>query len=88
VIEKLKTIDISTVELGTGTTPATPTANCRCSTTRRRSGSSTELSDNGINSQRAELPRRAAASNPAIRKANQEVQRKTILLAEKLGVPW
>ena len=88
VLKKLKKLNIDTVELGTGNYPGDP--HCKLSMLDNIS----ELNEfkkswrKRFLHQRAELPWQPAASRtrPAP-KHDQEVNRKTILLAEKLGVP-
>ncbi len=88
VIEKLKGLGIDTVELGTGNYPGGP----HCSLSMLESKAAIKefkqkLDDNGITISALSCHGEPLHPNPAIAKANQEVSRKTVLLAEKLGVP-
>ena len=89
VLKKLKTLQIDTVELGTGNYPGDP--HCKLSmleNNTRAEGIQEEAGRPRLPHQRAELPRQPAASRiQSTPSAMQEVSRKTILLAEKLGVP-
>jgi len=88
VIDKLKSLDISTVELGTGNYPGDP--HCKLSLLNDRKALKEfkqKLDDNGFSISALSCHGEPLHPNPAIRKANQDVQKKTILLAEKLGVP-
>ncbi len=88
VIEKLKTLGISTVELGTGNYPGDP--HCKLemlSDKKALKEFKQKLEDNGFTISALSCHGEPLHPNPDVRKANQEVQRKTILLAEKLGIP-
>jgi sugar phosphate isomerase/epimerase len=88
VIDKLKSLGISTVELGTGNYPGDP--HCKLSLLNDRKALKEfkqKLDDNGFSISALSCHGEPLHPNPAIRKANQDVQKKTILLAEKLGVP-
>jgi sugar phosphate isomerase/epimerase len=88
VIEKLKSLGISTVELGTGNYPGDP--HCKLSllgSQKALKEFKQKLDDNGFTISALSCHGEPLHPNPAIRKANQDVQKKTILLAEKLGVP-
>jgi sugar phosphate isomerase/epimerase len=88
VIEKLKILGISTVELGTGNYPGDP--HCKLSLLGNQNALQEfkqKLDDNGFTISALSCHGEPLHPNPAIRKANQDVQEKTILLAEKLGVP-
>ena len=88
VLKKLKTYDISTVELGTGNYPGD--AHCKLSMLddgKALSEFKKQIADAG-----ASISALSCHSNPlhpdaARAKHDREVSRKTILLAEKLGVP-
>jgi sugar phosphate isomerase/epimerase len=88
VIEKLKKLNIDTVELGTGNYPTDP--HCKLSLLESKSALKefkAKLDDNGFTISALSCHGEPLHPNPAIAKHNQEVNRKTILLAEKLGVP-
>ena len=88
VIEKLKGLGIGTVELGTGNYPGDP--HCKLSLLSNQKALKEfkqKLDDNGFTISALSCHGEPLHPNPAIRKANQDVQKKTILLAEKLGVP-
>ena len=88
MIEKLKNLGISTVELGTGNYPGDP--HCKLSMLSNQEALKEfkqKLDDNGFTISALSCHGEPLHPNPAIRKANQDVQKKTILLAEKLGVP-
>ena len=88
VIEKLRKLGVSTVELGTGNYPGDP--HCKLEMLNNRNALKEfkqKLEDNGITISALSSHGEPLHPNPAVAKANQEVSRKTILLAEKLGVP-
>jgi sugar phosphate isomerase/epimerase len=88
VIEKLKSKGISTVELGTGNYPGDP--HCKLSMLESKTALKEfkqKLADNGVTISALSCHGEPLHPNPAVAKAAQEVNRKTILLAEKLGVP-
>ena len=88
VIEKLKSKGISTVELGTGNYPGDP--HCKLSMLESKTALKEfkqKLSDNGFTISALSCHGEPLHPNPVVAKAAQEVSRKTILLAEKLGVP-
>ncbi len=88
VIEKLKSLDITTVELGTGNYPGDP--HCKLSMLEDEAAFQAfkdKIGANGISISALSCHGEPLHPDPAIRQANQEVQRKSILLAEKLGVP-
>lgn len=88
VIEKLKSLGVNTVELGTGNYPGD--AHCKLSLLDSKAALKEfkqKLDDNGITISALSCHGEPLHPNPAIAKAAQEVNRKTILLAEKLGVP-
>jgi sugar phosphate isomerase/epimerase len=88
VFEKLKVLNISTVELGTGNYPGDP--HCKLSMLAS-DGELTEfkkkLDDNGFSISALSSHGNPLHPDPAVAKAYQETSRKTVLLAEKLGVP-
>jgi len=88
VLEKLKSLNISTVELGTGNYPTDP--HCKLSMlsdAKALKEFKKKLDDNGFSISALSCHGEPLHPDPAVAKANQEVNRKTILLAEKLGVP-
>lgn len=88
VIKKLKSLDIDTVELGTGNYPGDP--HCKLSMLGNDSELKQfkqKLSDNGISISALSCHGNPLHPNQSVAKSNQEVSEKTILLAEKLGVP-
>jgi len=88
VIEKLKKLNIDTVELGTGNYPGDP--HCKLSMLDSKAALNDfkqRLADNGISISALSCHGEPLHPDEDKAKANQEVQRKTILLAEKLGVP-
>jgi len=88
VIEKLKGLGVSTVELGTGNYPGD--AHCKLSLLDSKSNIKEfkqKLDDSGITISALSCHGEPLHPNPAISKAAQETHRKTILLAAKLGVP-
>jgi sugar phosphate isomerase/epimerase len=88
VIEKLKKLGVSTVELGTGNYPGGPPCTLDMLSDRAALKEFKQrLEDNGITISALSCHGEPLHPNPAIAKAHQEVNRKTILLAEKLGVP-
>lgn len=88
VLEKLKTLDISTVELGTGNYPGDP--HCSLSLLDNE-GQLKEwkkkLDDSGITISALSCHGNPLHPDPAIRKGYQETSKKTVHLAAKLGVP-
>lgn len=88
VLEKLKKLGVSTVELGTGNYPGGP--HCSLEMLGNRAALKEfkqKLDDNGFTISALSSHGEPLHPDPAIAKANQEISRKTILLAEKLGVP-
>ena len=88
VLEKLKKLDISTVELGTGNYPGGPhcSLDMLASKTKLNDFKKT-IADNGFTISALSCHGDALHPNAAFAKSNQEISRKTIQLAEKLGVP-
>ncbi len=88
VLKKLKGLGVSTVELGTGNYPGDP--HCKLSMLDNPKELETfkkKLDDNGFSISALSCHGNPLHPDPNVAKANQEVSRKTILLAEKLGVP-
>jgi sugar phosphate isomerase/epimerase len=88
VIEKLKGLGVDTVELGTGNYPGNP--HCKLEMLESKAALKEfkqKLADNGITISALSCHGEPLHPDAAIAKAHQEVNRKTILLAEKLGVP-
>ena len=88
VLKKLKSLGVSTVELGTGNYPGDP--HCKLSMLDNNTELiefKKKLSDNGVTISALSCHGNPLHPNAEIAKGNQEISRKTILLAEKLGVP-
>lgn len=88
VIEKLQALGVTTVELGTGNYPGDP--HCKLSMLDNKTGLrefKAKLEDSGVSISALSCHGEPLHPDPAAAKAAQEVNRKTILLAEKLGVP-
>jgi len=88
VLEKLKALNISTVELGTGNYPGDP--HCKLSmldNDKELKEFKKKLDDNGFGISALSCHGNPLHPNPEIAKGYQETSRKTVLLAEKLGVP-
>jgi sugar phosphate isomerase/epimerase len=88
VLKKLKSLNITTVELGTGNYPGDP--HCKLSMLENKADLAAfkqKLSDYGFSISALSCHGNPLHPNPAIAKANQETNRKTIMLAAKLGVP-
>ena len=88
VLAKLKGLNISTVELGTGNYPGDP--HCKLSMLDNKTelkDFKQKLADSGVSISALSCHGEPLHPDAAISKANQETNRKTILLAEKLGVP-
>ena len=88
VLKKLKGLGVTTVELGTGNYPGDP--HCKLSMLDNAAELDTfrkKLADNGFSISALSSHGNPLHPDSSIAKANQEVSRKTILLAEKLGVP-
>jgi sugar phosphate isomerase/epimerase len=88
VIEKLKSLGVNTVELGTGNYPGGP--HCQLEMLQNRAALKEfkqKLDDNGFSISALSCHGDPLHPNAAIAKASQGVSRGTILLAEKLGVP-
>src|ERR1035437_9852676 len=88
VFEKLRSLNISTVELGTGNYPGDP--HCKLSMLNDRvalKDFKTKLADNGFTISALSSHGNPLHPDKNVAKAYQETSRKTILLAEKLEVP-
>jgi sugar phosphate isomerase/epimerase len=88
VIEKLKALNIHTVELGTGNYPGDP--HCKLSMLNDRAALKEfkqKLDDNGFSISALSSHGNPLHPDKAVAKAYAETSKKTIRLAEKLGVP-
>jgi sugar phosphate isomerase/epimerase len=88
VIAKLKSLGVTTVELGTGNFPGDP--HCKLSMLEDKAAIKEfkqKLDDNGFTISALSCHGNPLHPDSAIAKLNQEISRRTILLAEKLGVP-
>jgi sugar phosphate isomerase/epimerase len=88
VLKKLKTLQIDTVELGTGNYPGDP--HCKLSMLENNTELiefKKKLDDHGFRISALSCHGNPLHPNVEHAKHDQEVSRKTILLAEKLGVP-
>ncbi len=88
VLTKLKNNGVTTVELGTGNYPGDP--HCKLSmldNAKELKTFKSKLEDNGISISALSCHGNPLHPNPAIAKGYQDVNQKTIRLAEKLGVP-
>jgi sugar phosphate isomerase/epimerase len=88
VFEKLKSLNISTVELGTGNYPGDP--HCKLSMLgdkRALADFKMKLEDNGFMISALSSHGNPLHPDAAVAKAYAETSRRTVLLAEKLGVP-
>ena len=89
VLKKLKTLNIDTVELGTGNYPGDP--HCKLSmldNEKELKEFKKKLADNGFSISALSCHGNPLHPDQARAKHDQEVSRKTVLLAEKLGVPY
>ncbi len=87
VLEKLKSLNIYTVELGTGNYPGDP--HCKLSMLNDRQALKEfkqKLEGNGFTISALSCHGNPLHPNPVIAKAYQETSKKTVRLAEKLGV--
>jgi sugar phosphate isomerase/epimerase len=87
VLEKLKGLNIHTVELGTGNYPGDP--HCKLSMLNDRQALKDfkhKLESNGFTISALSCHGNPLHPNPAIAKAYQETSKRTVRLAEKLGV--
>jgi sugar phosphate isomerase/epimerase len=88
VMKKLKSLGVTTVELGTGNYPGDP--HCKLSLLESKTALKEfkqKLDDNGFTISALSSHGNPLHPNPAVAKKYQDVSRKTVLLAEKLGVP-
>jgi len=88
VMKKLKSLGVTTFELGTGNYPGDP--HCKLSLLESKTALKEfkqKLDDNGFTISALSSHGNPLHPNPAVAKKYQEVSRKTILLAEKLEVP-
>jgi sugar phosphate isomerase/epimerase len=88
VFEKLRALDIHTVELGTGNYPGDP--HCKLSMLNNKKELSefkAKLKDNGFSISALSSHGNPLHPDRAVAKAYAEISRKTVLLAEKLEVP-
>ena len=88
VLDKLKKLNIDTIELGTGNYPGD--AHCKLSMlddSKALADFRKTFDDHGITISALSCHGNALHPDTAIAKQNREVSRKTVLLAEKLGVP-
>jgi len=88
VMEKLKALGIGTFELGTGNYPGDP--HCKLSLLESKTALQefkAKLEDNGFSISALSCHGEPLHPDARVAKAQQEVSRKTILLAERLGVP-
>ncbi|MEO8659109.1 MAG: sugar phosphate isomerase/epimerase [Bryobacteraceae bacterium] len=88
VLDKLKTLGISTVELGTGNYPGDP----HCKLSMLDNPAELEAFQNLLSDYGVSISALSSHGNPlhpdkAVAKAYQETSKKTIRLAQKLGVP-
>ena len=88
VLAKLKAIGINTVELGTGNYPGDPHLPLALlDRTKELKEFKAKLEDEGFSISALSCHGNALHPDPAIGKAHAEVSKKTVRLAEKLGVP-
>ena len=88
VFEKLKALNISTVELGTGNYPGDP--HCSLSMLKNKKELTEfkkKLDDNGFTISALSSHGNPLHPDPAVAKKYADTSRNTVLLAEKLGVP-
>ena len=88
VLEKLQSLGIHTVELGTGNYPGDP----HCPLSMLSDGNALrefklKLEDHGFSISALSCHGNPLHPDPAVAKAFQETSRKTVRLAERLGVP-
>ena len=89
VLDKLKALNIDTIELGTGNYPGD--AHCKLSMLEDATALSEfrkVLADRGVSISALSCHGNALHPDPARAAHDRDVSRKTILLAEKLGVPF
>jgi sugar phosphate isomerase/epimerase len=88
VFEKLRKLDISTVELGTGNYPGDP--HCKLSMLKDKAALGEfkrKLEGSGFTISALSCHGNPLHPDPRVAKAHQETSRQTVLLAEKLAVP-
>jgi len=88
VLEKLKKLDINTVELGTGNYPGDP--HCKLAMLDDGKGlteGKKKLDDQGFSISALSSHGNPLHPDPAVRSKYQETSKKTVLLAAKLGIP-
>ena len=88
VLAKLKGLGVTTVELGTGNYPGDP--HCKLSMLQDKAALrdfKSKLDDNGFSISALSCHGNPLHPNSARAKHDQEISKKTILLAERLGVP-
>ncbi len=88
VLEKLKALGVNTVELGTGNYPGDPHCKLALLDDAKALGEfKKKLDDNGFTISALSCHGEPLHPNPEIAKKNRDINQRTILLAEKLGVP-
>jgi sugar phosphate isomerase/epimerase len=88
VMKKLKSLGVTTFELGTGNYPGDP--HCKLSLLESKTALKEfkqKLDDNGFTISALSSHGNPLHPDPAVAKKYQDVSHKTVLLAEKLGVP-
>jgi sugar phosphate isomerase/epimerase len=88
VLEKLKTLDISTVEVGTGNYPGDP--HCKLSmldNEKELTEFKKKLDDNGFSISALSCHGNPLHPDPAVRQGYRDTHHRTVQLAAKLGVP-
>lgn len=88
VLEKLKTLDISTIEVGTGNYPGDP--HCKLSmldNEKELTEFKKKLDDHGFSISALSCHGNPLHPDPAVRKGYQDTHHRTVQLAAKLGVP-
>jgi sugar phosphate isomerase/epimerase len=88
VMKKLKSLGVTTFELGTGNYPGDP--HCKLSMLESKTALKEfkqKLDDNGFTISALSSHGNPLHPDPAVAKNYQDTSRKTVLLAEKLGVP-
>jgi sugar phosphate isomerase/epimerase len=88
VMKKLKSLGVTTFELGTGNYPGDP--HCKLSLLENKTALKEfkqKLDDNGFTISALSSHGNPLHPDPAVAKNYQDTSRKTVLLAEKLGVP-